>query len=267
MAIGSSMADSQEARPDRDIKAVIFDIDGVLTENDRPVSGATRVVAAFKEAGVPVRFLTNTTSRGRDILAKELVRCGFPATPEEVFCPSRAAGEYLRGRGASARLLVREGALADFEGVAQTTDSPDAVVVGDLAHEWSFDLLNEAFRLVHSAGAELIGLGRTRYWKNEDDLQLDAGPFTAALEYATGKDALIFGKPDPAIFEAVIADIGMPAHQIVMVGDDIFSDIDAAMKVGLLGILVRTGKFRDEDLQSSVSPDAVLDSVASMIDS
>jgi HAD superfamily hydrolase (TIGR01458 family) len=261
------MGDFQEAREERDIQAVIFDIDGVLTENDRPVPGATKVVATFKEEGVPVRFLTNTTSLGQRHLANGLVRAGFRAEMNEVFCPSRAAGEYLRRRGASARLLVREGALDDFEGIAEKTEGPDAVVVGDLADEWSFELLNEAFRLVHEVGAELIGLGRTRYWKKNDELQLDAGPFISALEYATGQQALIFGKPDPAIFEAVIADIGLPAEQVVMVGDDIYSDIDAAMKVGLLGILVRTGKFREEDLRGSIKPDAVVDSVASLIDS
>jgi len=259
------MADAKEALGGSGIQAVIFDIDGVLTESDRPVAGAARVVAAFKAAGVPVRFLTNTTSRGHSHLAKDLIRSGFNAVPEEVFCPSRAAGEYLRERGASARLLVREGALGDFEGVSPKSELPDAVVVGDLAHEWSFDLMNEAFRLIHEVGAELIGLGRTRYWKMEDELQLDAGPFIAALEYATGKDALIFGKPDPAIFEAVIADIGLPAGQIAMVGDDLLSDVDAAMKVGLIGIQVRTGKFRDSDLEGSVTPDAVIDSVASLL--
>ena len=206
------MADLKDAPGGSGIQAVIFDIDGVLTESDRPVAGAARVVATFKEAGVPVRFLTNTTSRGREHLAKDLVRSGFQAEPKEVFCPSSAAGEYLRERHASARLLVREAALADFEGVIPKTELPDAVVVGDLAHEWSFDLLNEAFRLIHEVGADLIGLGRTRYWKMEGELQLDAGPFITALEYATGKDALIFGKPDPAIFEAVIADIGLPRN-------------------------------------------------------
>ena len=101
----------------------------------------------------------------------------------------------------------------------------------------------------------------------QDELQLAAGPFITALEYATGKDALIFGKPDPAIFEAVIADIGMPADHIAMVGDDILSDVDAAMKVGLIGIQVRTGKFRDSDLQGAITPDAVIDSVASLLSS
>lgn len=259
------MVDVTEARDGVGIQAIIFDIDGVLTENDRPVAGAARVVGAFKEAGVPVRFLTNTTSRGRDHLAKDLVRSGFDAVPEEVFCPSRAAGEYLRRRGAGARLLVREGALPDFEGVSPKSELPDAVVVGDLGREWTYDLMNEAFRLIHEVGAELIGLGRTRYWKMGDDLLLDAGPFITALEYATRKDALIFGKPDPAIFEAVIADIGLPAGQIVMVGDDILTDVEAAMKVGLIGIQVRTGKYRDSDLEGSVSPDAVIDSVASLL--
>lgn len=247
------------------VRAFTFDIDGVLTERDVPVAGAIETVAAIKQEGVPVRFLTNTTSRSRSVLAEGLVRAGFQVAPEEVFCPSAAAGEYLLREGASAHLLVRQGAIEDFAGVKIDDQAPDAVVVGDLAHEWSFERLNRAFQMIKEGGARLIGLGRTRYWEAEGGLQLDAGPFIAALEHATGQEALVFGKPDRAIFETVIASIGLPADQVAMVGDDILSDIEAAIGAGMIGVLVRTGKFRAADLEGPITPDVVLDSVADLL--
>jgi ribonucleotide monophosphatase NagD (HAD superfamily) len=100
-------------------------------------------------------------------------------------------------------------------------------------------LLNRAFRLIHERRARLVGLGRTRYWKAPVGLQLDVGPFLAALEYATGNAALVFAKPEPAFFAALIQDVGEPADSVAMIGDDIVSDVGGAMNAGLRGVLVR----------------------------
>ena len=89
-------------------------------------------------------------------------------------------------------------------------------------------------------GAQLIGLGRTRYWKGPRGLQLDVGPFLAALEHATGCTALVFGKPAPSFFAALVEELGEPARFVAMVGDDIVSDVGGAMSAGLMGVLVRT---------------------------
>lgn len=247
------------------VRAIVFDVDGVLCERDLPIGGAADTISRIGAAGIPFRLLTNNTSKSRWLLAKNLRAAGFPLAAEQIFAPPHAAGEYLRAKNASAFLLVQDGAIEDFAGVDQQDAEADCVVVGDLGDAWTFGILNRAFRILHRGNAELIGLGRTRYWEAPTGLQLDAGPFVAALEYAAGIEALVFGKPEPAIFEAVIRDLGLPAGDIAMIGDDIQSDVAAAMGVGMRGVLVRTGKFRETDLDRGIGPDLVIDSVADLI--
>jgi HAD superfamily hydrolase (TIGR01458 family) len=110
----------------------------------------------------------------------------------------------------------------------------------------------------------LVALGLTRYWRAEDGLRLDAGAFVRALEYATGRAAVVLGKPDRAFYDAAVTDLGLDAHEVVMVGDDIRTDIEGAQRAGLAGVLVRTGKFTPADLDGDVTPDAVLDSIADL---
>jgi HAD superfamily hydrolase (TIGR01458 family) len=248
-----------------DVRAVAFDLDGVLYEAETPVPGAVAAVAAVRAAGLAVRFVTNATSISRRLIVEKLARFGFLAHVDELLCPSYAAAAWLRMQSASAALFVPEAALEDFDGIRRDDSQPDAVVVGDLDVEWDFDTLNRAFRLVHERGARLIGLGRTRYWRSPQGLQLDVGPFVAALECATGTSALVFGKPEPEFFAALIDSAGESPERIAMIGDDIVSDVGAAMKAGIFGVLVRTGKFRPHDIEGSIRPDLVIESVADLV--
>ena len=114
------------------------------------------------------------------------------------------------------------------------------------------------------AAPPLVALGLTRYWRAEDGLRLDAGPFVRALEYAAGRTAVVLGKPDPAFYHSAVEDLDLEPDQVVMVGDDVRSDVEGAQRAGLTGVLVRTGKFSPSDLDGGVSPDAVLDSIADL---
>ncbi len=248
----------------RDVHAFVFDLDGTLYQGAQALPGAVEAVRALRQAGYAVCFATNTTSKSRRRLVEKLRRLGFKASEDQVFSPPALAGAFLRTQGASAYLLVPEAALEDFAGIRLDETHPDYVVVGDLGPAWTFERLNHAFRLIQEHGARLIGLGRTRYWQTDAGLQLDAGPFIAALEYATGREALIFGKPDRRFFEQICTALALPPGQVAMVGDDIRTDVAAALQAGLRGVLVRTGKFRPSDLDGSVQPDAVLDSVADL---
>jgi ribonucleotide monophosphatase NagD (HAD superfamily) len=109
--------------------------------------------------------------------------------------------------------------------------------------------------------AVLVALGMTRFWLAQDGFRLDAAPFVAALEHATGKKALVFGKPAKPFFRAAGDQLGLPAGQIVMLGDDIETDVAGAQEAGLKGVLLRTGKFRQSDLEGPIMPDAVLESI------
>jgi HAD superfamily hydrolase (TIGR01458 family) len=246
----------------RHVRAVAFDLDGVLYESDRVVPGAVETVNAVRAAGLSVRFVTNTTSLSRRLIAKKLVGLGFTVDIRELFCPAHAAAAWLRRERLNASFFVPEAALEDFDDVARNDERPDAVVIGDLETGWTFDTLNRAFRLIHEGDARLVGLGRTRFWKGPRGLQLDVGPFLAVLEYATGKTAMVFGKPEPAFFAGLVADLEQPADRVAMIGDDIVTDVGAAINAGLVGVLVRTGKFASRDLEGPIRPALVIDSVA-----
>jgi HAD superfamily hydrolase (TIGR01458 family) len=125
-------------------------------------------------------------------------------------------------------------------------------------------VLDRAFRHV-MAGAELVALQKNRYWRRGDGLSLDVGPFVAALEYATARAAHVVGKPAPGFFDGVLRGLGGAAREAAMVGDDVESDVGGALAAGLSGVLVRTGKFREEAVAASgVEPTATIDSIADL---
>ena len=220
---------------------------------------------------MPYRLVTNTTSRSRIMLVERLQGYGFEVSPDEIFTAT-VAGVGLAEKMGHRRIapFTPEAALEDMGllelvgGVSgrPAANRPDSVVVGDLAERWSYQLLQEAFEYL-MAGAELIALSRDRYWLRDDRLALDAGPFVAALEFATGRPARIAGKPSATFFAEALRSLGVPASRTAMVGDDLWSDVEGAQRAGLQGWLVRTGKYREPALrESGIRPDRILDSVA-----
>jgi HAD superfamily hydrolase (TIGR01458 family) len=206
--------------------------------------------------------VTNTTSRPRSKIAAELAAMGIPAPPERIFTAPLAARRYLLDRGLTrCHLMVAPAVLEDFAGIEHAEESPQAVVVGDVGEAFGYAWLNRVFRLL-LAGAPLVTLARNRYYLAADGLVLDQGPFVAALEYASGREARLVGKPSPDFFEPALELLAAAAPETAVVGDDIESDVGGAMALGMRGILVRTGKFREGDLsRSKVRPDAVVGSI------
>jgi HAD superfamily hydrolase (TIGR01458 family) len=253
--------------------AYLLDLDGTLYAGGAPIPGAPETLDRLRREGTPFRLVTNTTSRSRAMLLERLRGYGFRALPEEIFSATLAGAALARDLGyrALAPFLPAPALedLAGFDlvgGMSGRRGSPDAVVLGDLAEGWSYGLLQEAFEHV-MAGAAIIALSRDRYWQRGDGLALDAGPFVRALEYATGVEARVAGKPSPAFYAAALASLGVDVTaRAVMVGDDLWSDVEGAQRAGLQGWLVRTGKFREDTLrESGITPNRVLPSVAALV--
>jgi len=221
------------------IRDVLLDIGGVLYVGDQPIDGAHEALQRLRAAAPDLRFITNTTSSPKRGVLGKLARMGFAIAPEELFTPAAAARDWLAARGLTPWLLVAEPLLEDFP---DHGGAPDAVVIGDAGPGFTYDALNQAFRLIMD-GAPLIALAKNRYFMQPDGLTLDAGAFVAALEYAAGVEATVLGKPAPDFFAAALASIGCPADQAVMIGDDWESDVNGAMEAGICGILVKTGKY------------------------
>jgi phospholysine phosphohistidine inorganic pyrophosphate phosphatase len=254
------------------VRGVLFDMDGVIYNDDVPIAGAAEAVRWAVSHGVPHLFVTNTTSKGRKALVEKLRRMGIETGPSHILTPCVAASEWLRTEPPGAvALFVRRAAREEFQDLPLVNEGAETgaayVVIGDLGPEWDFKTLNRAFRLLHhQPDARLIALGMTRYWQTAEGVSLDVAPFVAALEHATGRQPQVFGKPAEAFFRAAAQQLGLARNEIVMIGDDIDTDIGGAQAAGLRGALVQTGKFRAADLEGPVQPDAVLASVAGLPD-
>jgi len=252
------------------MRAILFDLDGVLYNSETPIAGAAETLAWVRQRRIPHLFVTNTTSRSRAVLAEKMANFGIPVSETEILTPCEIAANWIAEHGGgSVALFVRPAARIAFARLNCLPGDAESdaryVVIGDLGNAWDFRTLNRAFRLLHSNPAStLIALGMTRFWKAQDGISLDVAPFVAALEHATGQKAVVFGKPAQAFFYGAAQQLDVPPTEILMVGDDIETDIGGAQHAGLKGALVRTGKFRPSDLDGSVRPYLVLDSIAAL---
>lgn len=252
------------------MSAILFDLDGVLYESDTVITGAADTIDWFAKNHIPHLFLTNTTSKARSELVSKLARFGITTTEDNFLTPPVAACQLLHSRQLeNIAVFVPESTrhefsefqdLADY-GASGRPGHVDAVIVGDLGRDWTFEILNRMFRiLIQDPDMELIALGMTRYWKTESGLQLDVGPMVKALEYATDRQALVTGKPSTDFFQAA-TDLLREHDDVVMIGDDIRGDIEASQNAGMKAIQVRTGKFSEADLSLGIQPDAIIDSI------
>ncbi|OHV49474.1 MULTISPECIES: TIGR01458 family HAD-type hydrolase [unclassified Pseudofrankia] len=251
-------------------RAVFFDIDGVLTVSWRALPGVADAVRQVRDAGLAVAFLTNTTSRTRAAIGAALREAGIGASDDEIITAPVIGAAYLRRHHPGARVhLLNSGDIsADLASVtvASPGERPDVVIVGGAGPEFTHDALTSVFRHL-LGGAALVALHRNHYWATDDGLTLDTGAYLAGLEQAAGVRASVVGKPAPEFFLAALDLVGVEAAEALMVGDDVTSDVLAAQAMGLTGVLVRTGKFREDTLAAAGgTPDHVIDSVADLPD-
>lgn len=234
------------------VRGILLDLGGVVFTGDRLLPGAADAVARLRGAGVPLRFLTNTTRRSVRRLVADLARAGLELDPEDVLTPAQLARRHLAEHRLEPHLLVHPDLEEEFAGLPPGEGV--AVVIGDAGEAFTYAALNAAYRRLE-AGAEFLALAMNRNFRDPDgELSLDAGPFVRALEYASGRRATVLGKPSPAFFGLAVEALGCTRAEAVMVGDDAEADIGGAQDAGLTGVLVRTGKYRAGDEATLESP-------------
>jgi HAD superfamily hydrolase (TIGR01458 family) len=246
--------------------AILLDVDGVLHVSGEPIRGASAAVRQLRENGHRLRFVTNNTTHSRRSLVGELRALGFELDDDELQTTALSAARELAGRRVLA--LTMAAVLEDLESVELVGEDAEAVLIGgaDETEEtnrvFSYMNLARAFAEL-DAGAELYCLHRNRWWQTSRGPLLDAGCFVAGLEYAADIEATVLGKPSTQYFAAAIEALDAEPELTWMVGDDIDTDVAGAQRFGLRTALVRTGKFRPDELErSAATPDAVLSSVA-----
>ena len=239
------------------IRGVLLDLGGVVYVGNDALPGAVDAVDRVRAASIPIRGITNTTRQPRRALLGKLHRMDLVLEPDELFMPAIAARRYLEANGMSPHLLIHPSLEEDFAGLPET-EGPSAVVVGDAGTGFTYERLNAAFRALDPQAA-FLALARNRSFRDADgQLSLDAGPFVAALEYATGRTATVLGKPSAEFFGAAIDSLGCAPADAVMIGDDVEADIAGAQAAGIRGVLVQTGKYQVGDEARIVPPPAAV---------
>src|SRR5512134_2711571 len=272
----SSMSDSGKrtervTRIDsRSMACILLDVDGVLHVSGDPIPGAADAVSELRRAGHALRFVTNNSTRPRARLAEELREMGFALDADELQTTPGAASRELEGKRVLA--LVMPAIVEDLEGIELVGDHAEAVLIGGCDETlepnqvFSYMNLARAFDEIQM-GASLYCLHKNKWWQTSRGPMLDSGAFVAGLEYATGVEATVLGKPSPAYFAAALDALGAEPELTWLVGDDAESDVRSAQLFGMRTALVRTGKFRPDTLeQLDVTPDVVLNSIAALPD-
>ncbi|BCD62421.1 hypothetical protein NitYY0826_C1297 [Nitratiruptor sp. YY08-26] len=237
-------------------KGILLDIGGVFYDGENVINGAQDALMQLRKKYL-LRFLSNTSRTTPQTLLQKLLKMEFDVREEELFTAVSAAKSYIEGRGA---YVVATDEVRDYFG---SSADIDVVLICDAYTNFTYQNLNTAFRHLER-GCELLATNDNRYFRDSDgELSLDAGGFVRCLEYASQKRATILGKPNCAFFHLVLKSMGLSAEEVIMVGDDIETDILGAQKCGLRAVMVKTGKFRNEDLQKGM-PDFIIDSIAEL---
>lgn len=249
----------------KSIRGILFDLDGVLYIGKQPITGAIEAVDKIRAYGYQCRFVTNTSTLSTKSIRDKINAMGFNVVQSEIMSAPQAAVNFLKKQpNPVCRLLLADDVKNDFSQFPQSDTAANFIVIGDIGNSWSYELLNELFTCLMN-GAKLIAIHKNRFWQTESGLHMDIGAFIAGLEYASNTEAMIIGKPSSAFYRAALSDMRLNAHEVLMVGDDIDSDIGGAQQSNINGVLVRTGKYRKAYAEASlVKPYLTIDSIADL---
>jgi HAD superfamily hydrolase (TIGR01450 family) len=250
---------------------VLLDLDGCLWVGEDACEGAVEAVAALREAGAEVLFLTNDVRHAPEDFVRKLWRLGFQASLAEVVTVGAALQYQLSGRGHASAFVVGSQPLVDHvaaAGLRILNRTPfatraDVVVVG--AHdEFGYDELRIAAQAA-ARGAELVAATRDATFPMPDGPWPGTGAVLAAIETAAGRRAdLVVGKPEPAMYDAARDRLG--PGRMLAVGDLLDIDVAGARRAGLDSALVLTGGTTREQAEAAdPRPTHVADSLAALV--
>lgn len=260
------------------VGGVLFDIDGVLVTSWQPIPGAAQTLQVLANNQIACSYLTNTTTRTRRQIAAALTTAGMDVRPDEVITAAVLTADFVRSRYPGARcFLVNNGQIADDMPGIDIVDSvafsgavvPDVILLGGAGPEYSHVTLSRVYDWM-TQGVPVVAMHRSTSWNTTEGLRIDTGMYLIGMEETSGRKATAVGKPAPAGFLAAAARLGVDPDEMYMVGDDLNNDVLAAQVVGMTGVLVRTGKFRQDTLdrwaadEFAMQPNHVIDSIVDL---
>jgi len=245
------------------VRGFIIDLDGTMYLGDRLIAGAAALLAVLVATGRPFVFVTNNSSASADRYGAKLRALGLDVTDTQVFTSGEATAMFVKRRGWTSAYVVGTPSLEqEFEraGVAVSAASPACVVLG-FDRTLTYAKLQRATRMIRQ-GVPFVATHPDLVCPTEDGYEPDCGSMIALLEAATGVKPTVIGKPEPLLVEMALTKLGLPARDVAVVGDRVYTDMVMARRAGTKAVLVLSGETTRASLAGAVDPpDFVFDHV------
>jgi 4-nitrophenyl phosphatase len=236
-------------------KAYLLDLDGTLYRGSEPIPSAVRFVNRLQTLKIPYRLVTNNSTKTPQQVAEHLQTLGFSIQPEEVVTSAEVTAKYLQEKGfTSAYVIGEEGIFHALKkaGIRIDEEHPEAVIVG-LDRSFDYEKMKIACLAIRK-GAQLIGTNPDKAIPTEAGLLPGGGSLCMAISYSTGVVPLFIGKPQPYMLLAAVQELGVKPSEILMVGDNLETDIQAGVNSGVDTLLVLSGVTTKEMAMASKVP-------------
>ncbi len=252
----------------KNIKCFMLDMDGTFYLGNHLLPGALEFMAYLGKNNLDYLFLTNNSSKSRDIYSEKIMQLGFNVDKSKIFTSGEATTIYLKKHTKFKKIyLVGTEALeSEFiqAGYYLDTNKPEAVVLG-FDTSLTYEKIWKACDFIRN-GLPYFATHPDFNCPTESGFMPDIGSFIALIEASTGrKPDVVIGKPNHHIVDAVVDKTGYQLTEIAMVGDRLYTDI-ALGKAGLKTILVLSGETNLEDIKTSeFKPDIIVNDLADLL--
>uniref|UniRef100_H2YI78 Haloacid dehalogenase-like hydrolase domain-containing protein 2 n=1 Tax=Ciona savignyi TaxID=51511 RepID=H2YI78_CIOSA len=244
----------------KNIKAVLVDLSGTLHIGDTAVHGAQDAIAKLRNHRLKIKFVTNTTKESLRSLHSRLQRLGFDIDPDEIYSSLTSARRVVEEQHLRPHLMLSDSAREDFDGV--NVVHPNAVVMGLSPDHFNYDEMNHAMALL-MGGAKLIAINKKRNVTGDRGVCSCTGICQQIVE------SIVIGKPQKIFFFVAALSMGgcgCPLYGCVMIGDDVRDDVGGAIEAGMMGMLVRSGKYRaGDEMKIGLSSELVVEDVRAAV--
>lgn len=252
----------------RRIKAVISDMDGVLWRGKEALPGVAPFFGLLREQQIPFVLATNNSGRHPREYVERMAQMGVAGmSMQQIVTSGTVTANWLRRRfGHGARLFVigNPGLIEVLQEAGFTIADQDVqAVVAGIDYHFSYEKARHATLLIRNHGAYFVGTNPDVTFPTPEGLAPGAGSILSMLEVASGVAPAVMGKPQPAMFEAALEQLGIPAEQTLMIGDRLDTDIDGAVRMGMMTALVRSGVW-DGDDHGHYQPDLICDDLQAL---
>jgi len=238
------------------IKTVILDLDGVIYREGQPIPHADKAIELLRKAEIEVFFLTNAASRSRKERAEYLKKFNIITDVSHTYTSSYTAAKYIHEHLKNARVFYVGGSGIGKElfifGIPIIEHFYANVVIVSMDKSVTYSKLDNATYAINR-GATFIATNRDVAFISETRKKPGAGALVSFVETATGVKPIVLGKPNPYMLNYIIKEHKLKKENILMVGDNLHSDIEMANNMGIRSALVLSGLHQNEDIKKNRS--------------